>query len=119
MTEFEGQVLGDLRVLKSQMDQLMGIGQVGRLTQIEERVERHERSVQRVKGLTEAMFGSGNGEQKRKAAVEIVGAAINITDAVTNKHIADAERFTAGLSAIIDGVVECLNASVWAKQASE
>ena len=66
---------------------------------------------------TEAMFGVGNGEQKRKAAVEIVGAAINIADAVSNKHIADAERFTAGLSAIIDGVVECLNASVWAKQA--
>ena len=55
MTEFEGQVLGDLRVLKSQMDQLMGIGQVGRLTQIEERVERHERSVQRVKGFTAAV----------------------------------------------------------------
>ncbi len=55
MTEFEGQVLGDLRVLKSQMDQLMGIGQPGRLTQIEERVERHERSVQRVKGFTAAV----------------------------------------------------------------
>ena len=55
MTEFEGQVLGDLRVLKSQMDQLMGIGQVGRLTQIEERVERHECSVQRVKGFTAAV----------------------------------------------------------------
>jgi hypothetical protein len=51
MTEFEGQVLADLSVLKSQMDQLMGIGQPGRLTQIEERVERHERSVQRMKGL--------------------------------------------------------------------
>ena len=55
MTEFEGQVLGDLRVLKSQMDQLMGIGQPGRLSQIEERVERHERSVQRVKGFTAAV----------------------------------------------------------------
>ena len=55
MTEFEGRVLGDLRVLKSQMDQLMGIGQVGRLTKIEERVERHERSVQRVKGFTAAV----------------------------------------------------------------
>jgi hypothetical protein len=55
MTEFEGQVLGDLRVLKAQMDQLMGIGQRGRLTQIEERVERHERSVQRVKGFTAAV----------------------------------------------------------------
>lgn len=55
MTEFEGQVLGDLPVLKAQMDQLMGIGQRGRLTQIEERVERHERSVQRVKGFTAAV----------------------------------------------------------------
>ena len=55
MTEFEGQVLGDLRVLKSQMDQLMGIGQPGRLNLLEERVERHERSVQRVKGFTAAI----------------------------------------------------------------
>ena len=65
---------------------------------------------------TEALFGKENGEQKKKAALEIVGAAINITDAVTNRHIADSDQFTAGLSAIIDGVVTCLNASVWAKQ---
>jgi hypothetical protein len=55
MTEFEGQVLGELRVLKSQIDQLLGIGQPGRLAQIEERVERHERSVQRLKGFTGAI----------------------------------------------------------------
>ncbi|MDE1176717.1 MAG: hypothetical protein PW789_08915 [Edaphobacter sp.] len=55
MTDFEGQVLGDLRVLKSQIDQLLGIGQPGRLTQIEERVERHERSVQRLRGFTAAI----------------------------------------------------------------
>ena len=54
MTEFEGQVLADLSVLKNQMKQLMGIGQPGRLTQLEERVERHERSVQRMKGLVGA-----------------------------------------------------------------
>lgn len=57
MTEFEGQVLADLSVLKSQMEQLMGIGQPGRITQIEERVERHERSVQRIKGLFAAFSG--------------------------------------------------------------
>ena len=51
MTEFEGQVLADLSVLKSQMKQVMGIGQPGRLTQLEDRVEQHERSVQRIKGL--------------------------------------------------------------------
>ena len=32
MTEFEGQVLADLSVLKSQMEHMMGIGQPGRLT---------------------------------------------------------------------------------------
>lgn len=57
MTEFEGQVLADLSVLKSQMDQLMGIGQPGRLAQLEERVERHERRVQRMKGLLTAAGG--------------------------------------------------------------
>ena len=57
MTEFDGQVLADLRVLKSQMEQLMGIGQPGRIAQIEERVERHERSVQRIKGVFAAFGG--------------------------------------------------------------
>ena len=65
---------------------------------------------------TEAMFGAKTGEQKKKAAVEIVGSAINIADAVTMKQIADSSRFTEGLSAIIDGVVTCMNASIWAKQ---
>jgi hypothetical protein len=65
---------------------------------------------------TEELFDKQSGEQKKKAALEIVGAAINITDAVTMKHIADADGFTAGLGSIIDGVVACLNASVWAKQ---
>jgi hypothetical protein len=55
MTEFEGQVLADLRVLRSQVDSLLGVGQPGRLAQIEDRVERHERSVQRVKGFTAAV----------------------------------------------------------------
>jgi hypothetical protein len=57
MTEFEGQILADLSVLKSQMKQLLGIGQPGRLTQLEERVEIHERSVQRMKGLMGAAGG--------------------------------------------------------------
>jgi hypothetical protein len=55
MTDFESQVLADLSVLKSQMRALMGIGQPGRLTVLEERVERHERSLQRVKGWAGAM----------------------------------------------------------------
>jgi hypothetical protein len=56
MREFEGQVLQELGVLKAQMQQLLGIGQPGRLNQLEARVESHERSVQRLKGMG-AVFG--------------------------------------------------------------
>ena len=54
MTEFEAKALSDLSVLKSQMQQLMGIGQPGRITQLEARVQRHEQTVQRMKGLAAA-----------------------------------------------------------------
>ncbi len=55
MTEFEAQVLADLGVLKSQMRSLLGIGEPGRLNRLEERVEAHEHSLERVKGLAGAM----------------------------------------------------------------
>jgi len=57
MTDFERQVLRELSVLKSQMDTLMGIGQPGRLNHLEERVEAHERGVQRWKGFIAAFGG--------------------------------------------------------------
>ena len=57
MTDFEGQVLQELSTLKAQMQHLMGIGQPGRLHQLELRVESHERSVQRLKGMTGAFGG--------------------------------------------------------------
>ena len=57
MTDFEGQVLQELSVLKTQMQELMGIGQPGRLHQLESRVEEHERSVQRLKGAG-VVFGA-------------------------------------------------------------
>ena len=57
MTDFEKQVLSELAVLKSQMEQLMGIGQPGRLQALEMRVDSHERSMQRLKGLG-AAFGA-------------------------------------------------------------
>ena len=58
MTEFEAQVLSDLSVLKSQMSHLMGIGQPGRIVQLEKRVEVHERRMQRMKGLAGATGGA-------------------------------------------------------------
>lgn len=56
MSEFEKQVVEDLCVLKAQMEQLLGIGQPGRLHALEARVEQHEQSVQRIKGVG-AVFG--------------------------------------------------------------
>jgi hypothetical protein len=38
-----------------------------------------------------------------------------MADAVSSKQIADSTRFTSGLNLIVDGVVDCLNASIWAK----
>ena len=64
----------------------------------------------------ETLFGAKTGVQKREAAISIVGAAINVADAVTSKTIADSTKFTAGLGLVVDGVVACLNASLWAKQ---
>ncbi len=57
MTEFEGQVLADLSVLKSQMEQILGIGQPGRLTHLEARMQDHEKTVQRMKGMVGAFGG--------------------------------------------------------------
>jgi len=57
MTEFEGQVLADLSVLKSQMEQVLGNGQPGRISQLEGRMNEHEKIVQRLKGMA-AAFGA-------------------------------------------------------------
>ena len=62
----------------------------------------------------ESLYGAKTGEQKKDAALAVVCSSINMADAVSEKHIADASRFTQGLNMIIDGVVECLNASLWA-----
>ena len=57
MTDFESQVLAQLSVLKMQMEQLLGNGQPGRLHELEHRVELHERSMQRFKGVGAAVGG--------------------------------------------------------------
>jgi hypothetical protein len=57
MTDFEAQVLSDLNVLKSQMQDLLGNGQPGRISQLEGRMHEHEKIVQRLKGMA-AAFGA-------------------------------------------------------------
>lgn len=55
MNEFEAQVLSDLCVLKAQMTGLVGDGNSGRISDLEQRIERQEQSVQRAKGFMAAM----------------------------------------------------------------
>jgi hypothetical protein len=74
MTDFETRVAADLKVLRSQMDQLMGVGQPGRLHHIEQRISASEQGVQRMKGVIGA-FG---------AILTLLHLAIN---AITGKHI--------------------------------
>ena len=63
----------------------------------------------------ESLYGAKSGAQKKDAALSIVSSSINMADAVSSKQIADSTKFTAGLNLIVDSVVECLNASIWAK----
>jgi predicted phage tail protein len=79
------------------------------------------RSISLLPGLVqsvEALYGAKSGIQKKDAALAIVDSSINVADAVSSKQIADSAKFTAGLGMIVDGVVECLNASLWAKKGS-
>ncbi len=64
----------------------------------------------------EGLFGGQSGQQKKDSAISFVAAALQITEAVSNREITDEAKFRDGLSDIVNGTVKCLNASVWAKQ---
>jgi hypothetical protein len=66
----------------------------------------------------EALFGNKSGGDKKEAALSFVSSALNLGEAITAKEVVDEEKFRDGLSKVIDGVVGCLNASVWAKAKS-
>jgi hypothetical protein len=64
---------------------------------------------------TEALFGHNSSADKKSSALSFANAAIGVADAVAGKQIVDSAKFNEGLGKVIDGVVECLNASVWSK----
>jgi hypothetical protein len=66
----------------------------------------------------ESMFSSKSGNEKKDAAMSFLQSALSTVDAVANRQIVDPEKFKDGISKIIDGTVECLNASTWAKSGS-
>jgi len=63
----------------------------------------------------EALFGSKTGNDKKEAALSFVTAALSMSEAVAQREIVDEGKFRDGLGKVIDGVVQCLNASAWAK----
>lgn len=67
----------------------------------------------------EGMFGSKSGSEKKDAAMSFLESALATVDAVAAREIVDPEKFREGISRIIDGTVECLNASTWAKGARQ
>lgn len=64
----------------------------------------------------EVLFGHKSGDDKKQAALQLVGEAAGLGEVMGEAPISDQVKFKEGLSKIIDGVVECLNASVWAKK---
>ncbi len=68
-----------------------------------------------VQGI-EALFGGKTGTDKKEAALSFVGAALSMTEAISQREIVDEGKFRDGLGKIIDGTVQCLNSSAWAKQ---
>jgi len=63
----------------------------------------------------EGLFGSRSGEEKKTAALSFLEATLSVSESLSNRQITDEARFRAGLGKLVDGAVDCLNASVWAK----
>ena len=57
VTDFERQVLEDLAEIKTNMRWLLGNGKPGKLQELTDRVDRHERVVQRFAGIG-CVFGA-------------------------------------------------------------
>lgn len=64
----------------------------------------------------EGLFGNKPGPEKKEAAMSFLESALATVDAVAAREIIDPAKFKDGISKIIDGTVECLNASTWCKQ---
>lgn len=61
----------------------------------------------------EGLFGNRTEQEKKESAISFVGAGLQLTEAVANREVVDEVKFKESLSKVIDGTVECLNASSW------
>lgn len=63
----------------------------------------------------EGLFGGKSGVEKKDAALSFLETALSMTEAVAGRQIVDEVKFRDGINKVIDGTVECLNASAWKK----
>ena len=63
----------------------------------------------------ESLFANRSGAEKKESAISFITAALQISESVSNREIVDEAKFRKGLSEIIDGLVDCFNASSWAQ----
>ena len=67
----------------------------------------------------EQLFACKSGMEKKDAAMSFLESALATVDAVSAREIVDPAKFRSGISKIIDGTVDCLNASAWAKESGQ
>ena len=67
--------------------------------------------------VSENLLGDRTGAEKKDAAMSFVSAALQLSDAVTARHIVDEDKFKFGLSNVIEAWFCALNASMWSKPA--
>jgi hypothetical protein len=67
----------------------------------------------------EGLFGGKSGAEKKDAAMSFLENALAMSDAIAAREIVNPEQFKDGISRIIDGVVQCMNASAWTKTSSQ
>ena len=65
--------------------------------------------------VSEGLFGTHAGAEKKASAVSFLGAAMQIAEAIERKEIVDEASFKRGMELVIDGTVLCLNASSWSQ----
>jgi len=72
-----------------------------------------------VVGAIENLFSGRSGQEKKDAAMSFVSAALGLAESISNRQVVDEAAFKKGLAQVIDGTVQCLNSSAWAKQGME
>lgn len=66
--------------------------------------------------VVENLFANRGSDEKKTAAMTFLEATLSVGEALSTRQITDEAKFRMGLSKMIDGAVDCLNASAWTKQ---